>query len=185
MIVTQSIYRAGARHKESIGDHLIWVLISSRGAYGDADPKAMDGDSIRRLARRLTENWHPVLRNLIAASDSKEIAAVPVLTSIPVKPWDSTNVTLVGDAIHTMTPLQGLGGSTALRDAGLLCHELVKADRGECTAIEAICVYERAMAAYGFPAVRRSAWFGKVVVSDNRLLRGTFKTALRHAHPPS
>jgi 2-polyprenyl-6-methoxyphenol hydroxylase-like FAD-dependent oxidoreductase len=181
MIVTQSIYRAGARYKDSIGDHLIWVLISSRGAYGDTDPKAMDGESIRRLALGLTENWHPLLRNLIAASDLKEISAVPVLTSIPVKPWDSTNVTLLGDAIHTMTPLQGLGGSSALRDAGLLCHGLVKADREACTVIEAINAYEKAMAGYGFAAVRRSMWFGNIVVSDNRLLRGTFKTVLRLA----
>lgn len=179
MIVTQSIYRAGARYKQSVGDHLIWVLISSRGAYGEDDPKAMDGESIRKLALRLTENWHPVLRNLITASDSKEISAVPVLTSIPVQPWESTNVTLLGDAIHTMTPLQGLGGSTALRDAGLLCRELVEVDRGGHTIIEAINAYEKAMSAYGFDAVRQSAWLGNIAVSDNRLLRGTFKTALR------
>jgi hypothetical protein len=40
---------------------------------------------------------------------------------------------------------------------------------------------EEAMKLYGFAAVRRSAWFGNIVVSDNRLLRGTFKTALRLA----
>jgi 2-polyprenyl-6-methoxyphenol hydroxylase-like FAD-dependent oxidoreductase len=181
MIVTQSIYRAGAKYKEPMGDHLIWVLVSSRGAYGGADPEAMHGEAVRRTALRLTENWHPVLRNLIAASDSQEISAVPVLTSIPVKPWDSTNVTLLGDAIHTMTPLQGLGGSSALRDAGLLCHQLVKAERGACTTVEAINVYEKTMAAYGFAAVRRSVWFGNIVVSDNRLVRGAFKTALRLA----
>ena len=120
MIVTQSIYGPSARYKDPIGDHLIWVLISSRAAYGDADPKRMDGESIRRLALRLTENWHPLLRNLIAESDTENISAVPVLTSLPVKSWESTNVTLLGDAIHTMTPLQGLGGSTALRDPNLL-----------------------------------------------------------------
>jgi len=30
---------------------LIWVLISSRAVYGDADPKTVDGESISRLAR--------------------------------------------------------------------------------------------------------------------------------------
>src|SRR5262249_31642869 len=74
---------------------------------------------MRVTTQQMTNNWHPVLRSLIAGSDQKSISAVPVLTSIPVKPWQSTNVTLLGDAIHTMTPLQGLGGSSALRDAGV------------------------------------------------------------------
>jgi salicylate hydroxylase len=86
MIVTQSIHRPGAKYKDPLGDHLIWVLVSSRAAYGDADPKAMDGESISKLALRLTERWHPVLRNLIAASDPKGISAVPVLTSILYSP---------------------------------------------------------------------------------------------------
>ena len=85
---------------------------------------------------------------------------------------------LLGDAIHTMTPLQGLGGSSTLRDAGVLCCELVEADRGACTHIAAINAYEKAMIDYSFAAVRRSAWFGYVVISDNRLLRATFKAAL-------
>jgi salicylate hydroxylase len=100
MIVTQSIYRSGATYIDPIGDHLIWVLVSSRVTYGDADPKRMDGESIRTLALRMTRNWHPVLRNLIADSDPKSISAVPILTSIPIEPWESTNITLLGDAIH-------------------------------------------------------------------------------------
>jgi 2-polyprenyl-6-methoxyphenol hydroxylase-like FAD-dependent oxidoreductase len=178
MIVTQSIYKPCAKHKDPIGDHLIWVLVSSRAAYGDADPKTIDGDSIMRFALRLTENWHPALRNLIAVSDTKNISAVPVLTSIPVKSWESTNITLLGDAIHTMTPLQGLGGSSALRDASEFCRQLVEADSGAQTLIAAINGYEKAMLDYGFAAVRRSARFGHVVISDDRLLRATVKAAL-------
>jgi 2-polyprenyl-6-methoxyphenol hydroxylase-like FAD-dependent oxidoreductase len=178
MIVTQSIYRPGAKYRDPVGDHLIWVLITSRAAYGDVDPKGLDGGSIGKLALRLTENWHPGLRNLIADSDPKGISAVPVLTSISVKPWESTNVTLLGDAIHTMTPLLGLGGSTALRDASVLHRELVEVDRGACTPIAAINRYERAMTDYGFAVVRRSAWFGHIVVSSNGLLRGVAKAAL-------
>jgi 2-polyprenyl-6-methoxyphenol hydroxylase-like FAD-dependent oxidoreductase len=181
MIVTQSIYRSGAKYIDVMGDHLIWVLISSRAAYGDANPKMMNGRSISRLALRMIDYWHPLFRELIADSDPKQVTAVPVLTSIPVDPWESTNITLLGDAIHTMTPLQGLGGSTALRDAGLLCRQLIEVDRGACTLIMAIGQYEKAMINYGFAAVRRSAWFGNVVVSDNRPLRGAFKAALRIA----
>src|SRR5262249_34034074 len=126
LIVTQSIQRSGAKYVDPIGDHLIWVLVASRAAYGDADPKAMDGQSISKLALRPTGDWHPALRNLIADSAHQSISAVPVLTSIPIEPWEPTAITLLGDAVHTMTPLQGLGGSSALRDAGLLHRELVE-----------------------------------------------------------
>ena len=186
MIVTQSIYGPDAKYLDTMGDHLIWVLVSSRAAYGEANPTTMDGESISRLAQCMTEDWHPLLRNLIAESDTKSISAVPVLTSIPVKLWESTNVTLLGDAIHTMTPLQGLGGSTALCDAGLLLRELIEVDRGARSPIAAINGYEKAMVTYSFAAVRRSAQFGRIVVSDSRLLRAVLKAALRVAtHTPS
>src|SRR5262249_43335739 len=181
MIVTQSIYRSEAKYTDAMGDHLIWVLVSSRAPYGDADPKAMDGESIRKVAMRMTDNWHPVLRNLIADSDPGRISAVPVLTSIPIEPWEPTNITLLGDAIHTMTPLQGLGGSSALRDAGLLCRELIEAHQGTCTATMAIRRYEKAMINYGFAAVRRSAWAGAILLMAIRLLPLYLKAALRIA----
>jgi 2-polyprenyl-6-methoxyphenol hydroxylase-like FAD-dependent oxidoreductase len=52
---------------------------------------------------------------------------------------------LLGDAIHTMTPLQGLGGNTALVDAALLAQQLVEVDRGRLTIAEAIGSYEARM----------------------------------------
>ena len=115
---------------------------------------------------------------MVADSDTEQVSAVPVLTSVPIGPWETTRVTLLGDAIHTMTPLQGLGGSTALRDAGLLCHKLVDIDRG-LPLLAAIREYETAMVKYGFDAVRVSRRFADLVMSDNCLLRAAFKAALR------
>lgn len=181
MIVTQSIHKPGADlTADPIGDHLIWVFVSSRAAYGNADPTAMDGQSIRTSLLGLMRTWHPVLRQLVEDSDAPRIAAVPVLTSIPVGRWTPTNVTLLGDAIHTMTPLLGLGGSTALRDAGLLCRRLTEVAQGRPVPA-AVGDYEGAMVDYGFRAVRRSAQFGGFVVSDNPLLRTSFRAALRVA----
>jgi 2-polyprenyl-6-methoxyphenol hydroxylase-like FAD-dependent oxidoreductase len=179
MIVTQSIYKPGAELiEDAIGDHLIWVFVSPRTTYGNADPKSMEGSSIKSLVLDNMTTWHPVLRQLVSDSDPTEVAAVTVLSSIP-SAWQPSNVTLVGDAIHTMTPLQGLGGSTALRDAGLLCRKLIEADRGRSTLLNAIRDYECAMRDYSFRAVRRSAQFGRLVLSDNWLLRTSFRTALR------
>ena len=102
MIVTQSIHKPNAeRIEDRIGDHLIWVFVSSRALYSDDDPKAMRGAAIKALVLRAIDNWHPTLRQLVVESDTKQVAAVPVLTSAPIGPWEPSNVTLLGDAIHT------------------------------------------------------------------------------------
>ncbi len=74
----------------------------------------------------------------------------------PVERWQTTNVTLLGDAIHTMTPARGVGGNTALRDAELLHHKLVDVATGGVPLVQAKEEYETAMLRYGFEAVANS-----------------------------
>jgi 2-polyprenyl-6-methoxyphenol hydroxylase-like FAD-dependent oxidoreductase len=65
-------------------------------------------------------------------------------------------VTLLGDAIHSMTPYRGIGANIALKDAALLCAKLAEAARGEKPVLTAIAEYEEAMREYGFAAVAAS-----------------------------
>jgi 2-polyprenyl-6-methoxyphenol hydroxylase-like FAD-dependent oxidoreductase len=65
-------------------------------------------------------------------------------------------ITLIGDAIHAMTPYRGIGANVALKDAVRLRDALVKADLGQQPLIEAIGGYETEMRRYGFAAVRNS-----------------------------
>jgi len=104
-----------------------------------------------------------------------------IQTSAPIEPWAATNVTLLGDAVHTMTPLQGIGGNTALRDAALLCRKLVEVDHGRLELLPAIGQYEAEMRHYGFEAVRASLQTAQYAVSNNGLLRAAFKAILRLA----
>jgi 2-polyprenyl-6-methoxyphenol hydroxylase-like FAD-dependent oxidoreductase len=73
-----------------------------------------------------------------------------------VAPWPSGRVTLIGDAIHAMTPYRGIGANIALKDAVRLRDALVAAQHGEQPLIAAIHGYEAAMLDYGFKAVRNS-----------------------------
>ena len=65
-------------------------------------------------------------------------------------------MTLLGDALHNMTPYRGIGANTALRDAAALRRALVATARGEADLIPALATYEKEMVDYGFRAVRTS-----------------------------
>lgn len=82
-----------------------------------------------------------------------------VRTSDPLTPWEPSRVTLIGDAIHTMTPGRGAGANTALRDAELLCARLTDARDGRTDLLTAIGDYERRMRAYSAKAVEESLEF--------------------------
>jgi 2-polyprenyl-6-methoxyphenol hydroxylase-like FAD-dependent oxidoreductase len=55
-----------------------------------------------------------------------------------------------------MTPGQGVGANTALRDAALLSRHLAAAGEGSTSPLEAIADYETEMVPYGFARVADS-----------------------------
>jgi salicylate hydroxylase len=111
---------------------------------------------LQRLVLDRIRNWHPDYSVLVCASDPSTFNVVSIKTSVPVAPWPSRRITLIGDAIHSMTPYRGIGANTALRDAALLCGNLGDAARGVRAIEGAINDYERQMREYGFAAVRSS-----------------------------
>ncbi|WP_243418220.1 FAD-dependent oxidoreductase [Actinomycetospora cinnamomea] len=68
-------------------------------------------------------------------------------------------MTLIGDAIHTMTPGRGAGANTALRDARELRDRLVRVRDGELSLLAAVGEYEDLMRRYASLAVRESLEF--------------------------
>jgi len=139
------------RYDDSIG----WGLWGAR-QHLPSDMSAMDGESLKQLALLLTLRWHPHMRKLIELTDPTTLQRINIRTSIPLSPWRSDNVTLLGDAIHTMTPGRGAGANTALRDAALLCTTLIGARDGATPLVEAIHAYEAEMLRYSTEAVLES-----------------------------
>lgn len=121
-----------------------------------ADTAKQRGPELIATALRAAGNWHPNLRKLIELSDPDAAFSLRIATSAPVDPWPATNITLLGDAIHTMTPGQGVGANTALRDAALLRHELTAAARGDKALLTAIGDYDAEMLPYGAARVAES-----------------------------
>ncbi|MFI6319691.1 FAD-dependent oxidoreductase [Nonomuraea sp. NPDC050556] len=97
------------------------------------------------LTGTLTDDWHPAVRKIIA--DATTTFPIRLRSARPVSSWDVAGVTLLGDAIHTMSPGRGEGANTALRDARLLVEAVLSGDvRG----------YEEEMLRYGFAMVAAS-----------------------------
>ena len=107
-------------------------------------------------AARLVEGWHPAVRRIVADADVPATFAVCITSAQPVPPWPLPNVTLLGDAIHTMSPGRGDGANIALKDAQMLLRALRRATSGTASLASAIRGYETGMLQYGFQAVADS-----------------------------
>jgi len=66
---------------------------------------------------------------LFRLADPASCVPLNIRTSVPIPAWPTTTVTLLGDAIHTMTPGRGVGANTALRDAARRRAALPRSDR--------------------------------------------------------
>jgi len=158
-------------------EHLFWVLIGQTAGFGPR-LRSAGPDELRQQALERVRGWHPLLSDLVRLAAPESLLGVPLHTAEPVPAWTPGRVTLLGDAIHTMTPLQGLGGNTALVDAALLARRLVEADRGRLSLAEAIGGYEARMREYGFAAVAQSLQISNAVASTNVLGRLVFRGVL-------
>jgi salicylate hydroxylase len=124
---------------------------------------------LQRLVLDRIRNWHPDYSVLVCASDPSTFYVGSIKTSVPVASWPTRRITLVGDAIHSMTPYRGIGANIALRDAALLRNKLAAAAGGEGSIEAAIHDYERQMRDYGFSAVRTSLQALEQAVGDKGL----------------
>ncbi|MET7332321.1 NAD(P)/FAD-dependent oxidoreductase [Nonomuraea sp. NPDC005650] len=134
----------------------------------DDELRTMTGAELRALTLTAIEGWHPRVRAIIEHWDPSTVFALVLRTSVPIEPWPTTNVTLLGDAIHAMSPAGGIGANTALRDASTLATALAEAADGR-PLVPALAEYEAAMTAYGFAAVRTSAANGHRLLGQDPL----------------
>ena len=136
-------------------NYLRWLLMLppdhpvARAAYRGPD-QTVTGSDARDTVLELIEDWHPLVRELIArASTHNSWMVTPKLLERPVPPWDTERVTLLGDAAHLTLPSGGNGLATALRDAATLLARL--ADGSD--TVPALRAHQEEMRRYGQAAV--------------------------------
>ena len=136
-------------------DYLVWAYVARQTTYPE-ELDSLDGPALQAVVSTRIADWSPDLRAVVAQSDPDTVKTVP-LRSMPTLPqWTASRITLLGDAIHNMTPMAGIGANTALRDAAVLGRELVGAARGNRDIVEAIGAYEAEMRDYANTAVALS-----------------------------
>jgi 2-polyprenyl-6-methoxyphenol hydroxylase-like FAD-dependent oxidoreductase len=98
-----------------------WVSVNKNSPNADANDK-----SPREELLQLFDGWCAPVPELIRATPLSALIRNPVFDRKPVRKWGEGSVTLMGDAVHPLTPNLGQGGCLAIEDAAILARCLSK-----------------------------------------------------------
>ncbi|TMW55229.1 hypothetical protein Poli38472_013120 [Pythium oligandrum] len=147
MEATGGFHNAANAELPDLHRYLCWVLIARaehfhvREDLTVQDLYAMSPHEVAELSKQMTSSWCPRIRTLFERQAPEWSSFLRISTMSPeIKVWTPSQVTLLGDAVHTMAPA-GIGCNTALQDARML----VRAFREHGVNLDAIAQYERAM----------------------------------------
>jgi len=135
-------------------DFVTWGLIGHQEQFPipDEDVQAIDSPDLQHLAVELTNDWYPELSPLIKLADPEESFFLTLRQAVPLEPWQTSTITLLGDAIHVM-PANGSGANSALRDASQLARSLIAVASQGMPLRQALHAYESEMLRAGFGVV--------------------------------
>ncbi|MFD8419558.1 FAD-dependent oxidoreductase [Streptomyces sp. NPDC059466] len=162
------------------GPYVVWAYIADRASL-PPDVTRQTPAALRELVLSRIRTWSPALTTLVDRCDVDSVAPVALRSMPELTSWDSSNVTLLGDAIHNMTPMAGVGANTALRDAAGLRRALREVTAGRCDLVTAVAAYEARMRGYANPAVAASLRNARHAGTEALLPRTAFRTLLRVA----
>ncbi|MFI6504921.1 FAD-dependent oxidoreductase [Nonomuraea typhae] len=130
------------------GDYLLWAILTSKERVDDS-AHFLPGHRLHAMALDLARTVHPDLRAAVEQAWPEQCFHLTMGTAVPVDPWETTRVTLLGDAVHAMPPARGSGANTALADAAALAAALAEGTP--------LAEYEDDLRERGFAMVRASA----------------------------
>ncbi|MFC4065883.1 FAD-dependent oxidoreductase [Actinoplanes subglobosus] len=145
-------------------DYVMWGMLMRQREV----PAAARGDllALRDLAVRMSADFHPLIRRLVATAELDTTVLNPFATGRRPQQWAVPRATLMGDAVHVMPPFGAQGGNTALRDAALLGRRIADAKASGMPVEEAIAEYQDEMVPYAFRAVDTAAALMRRLTGD-------------------
>jgi 2-polyprenyl-6-methoxyphenol hydroxylase-like FAD-dependent oxidoreductase len=135
-------------HYQRQADGTVTAFFADGGSASGQVLVAADGarSAVRdQYLRELTPRRQLTLRRFYPAVDPAAAFPLQVVSAGLAPAWQASNVTLVGDAIHAVTPGPRTGANTALRDAMLLSRALSYVRAGRVGLGNAVAAYETEM----------------------------------------
>ncbi|KAM5466708.1 hypothetical protein MauCBS54593_005966, partial [Microsporum audouinii] len=138
-------------------DYMYWVLIARKHVFNLPDGVPLSiytGADAAAISLRVTDCWDPRIRSILHLQDKRQSSLLRVLSASPdIKPWvPSDKATVIGDAVHAMSPCGGVGAVTALVDGASLARTIAT----EGISVESIGEFEKAMREFAGASIRRS-----------------------------
>jgi 2-polyprenyl-6-methoxyphenol hydroxylase-like FAD-dependent oxidoreductase len=107
-------------------EYVMWGFSAHRALVAPhLDVAGLSGEQAKALVLTWMQAWHPALRRLVERAEPATMTSFEAKSAEPIAPWKTGAVTLLGDAVHNMTPFRGMGANMALRDAAALRDALV------------------------------------------------------------
>ncbi len=145
------------------GGKLYWFVSESR-----SEPDAPLVAGRRDELGRLVQGWHEPIEATVASTSDDAIVGTGIYWRKPDRTWGRGRVTLLGDAIHPMTPDLSQGAAQALEDAVVLAASVRDADE----PIAGLRAYEAARWKRTAQIVKRSRSAGRLAQSSGALGAG-------------
>ncbi len=148
-------------------DYVHWGLLFPKDSCGFGE----DGlnEALRSnpsgLALEITSQWDPSIRSLLELQDKSLTSGMRVYSASPeIGSWESSpHVTMLGDAIHLMSPSGGVGAVAALNDAAALAQ--IIAEKRGVLSVESIGKFEQMMKDFAGACLRRSFIAGEKMLN--------------------
>ncbi|OHX14079.1 FAD-dependent oxidoreductase [Chromobacterium sphagni] len=142
----------------AVDDYLYWALYCPQSMFAQATPNgeaAAGAEWAARLAS-VARDWHPDLQAAFRLAEPASLALMRVRSGNANANWPAGPVTVLGDAMHAMSPAGGLGANTALRDAAALAAQLGIAAAGQQPLAVSLASYQSGLRARAAEAIRLS-----------------------------
>ena len=154
---------------DSKENYILWAFIAHKKEFpSDFENQKPD---LRNSVLSKINNWHPDLKRLIKEADRESLIFLPFKVMLPIKNWTSANVTILGDAVHNMPPLYGMGANMAMHDAAMLCQTIIEIETGKESLKSALEKFQGNMLKDGFDALNTSMKYTKQAISYNIIQR--------------
>ncbi|QHV95691.1 FAD-dependent oxidoreductase [Spirosoma endbachense] len=155
-------------------DYVLWSFITHRNELATVSQT----EDLRPIVVDKMAGWHPQLKQLVNQADESSLTRLAIKTMLPIQPWVTSRVTMLGDAVHNMPPLYGMGANMAMHDALILQQKLIESSKGS-PLLGALSEYEQIMLTTGFKAVGLAVGYTHQAISNNSLMRSINRTWFR------